>query len=114
MIKIEIIDIFEKVNLIAPIEQRRFFNYFDDSIKELNSQYEGFVFKENKEYSPPSSLNDKNVLLDLYSDAVVDNILFLIGQGESYKSEFIRKARQAYLHYWRSNAKGKVIKRAGW
>ena len=44
------LEIFEKVNLTMPIEQRRFFNYFDDTVTELQSMYSGFVFEKDTEY----------------------------------------------------------------
>ena len=109
-----ILEIFEKVNLVVPIEQRRFFNYFNDTINELLSKYDGFVTEEKTEYAPIKSLSDDNIVLPLYHNAIVDNILFLSGQGEAYKSEFIRKAHEAYLKYWNDNAKGRRIKRMRW
>lgn len=110
--------IFEKVNLTAPIEQRRFFNYFNDSVNELCTMFgERFVFGKDeagktKEYAPITALEDECAVLPLYSGAIVDNILFLSGAGETYKSEFMRKAENAYLEYWRENAKGRIMKRA--
>jgi hypothetical protein len=109
-----ILEIFEKVNLVVPIEQRRFFNYFEDTVNELQSLYGDFVFIKDKEYTPPTDLTDDNVVLPLYHNAIVDNILFLVGIGEAYKSEFIRKSRDAYLKYWNDNAKGRRIRRMRW
>ena len=110
-----LIEIFEKVNLVFPIEQRDFFNYFDDSVKEIEALYGGggkkLVFTPDTEYQPPATLYDDNSLLPLYSGAIVDNILFLSGQGEEHKSEFLRKARNAYLNYWYKNAKGRRMKK---
>lgn len=107
-----ILEIFEKVNLTTPIEQRRFFNYFEDTVNELQSMYNGFVFCKNAEYMPPRTLSDENVVMPLYHNSIVDNILFLSGGGETYKSEFIRKSRDAFLKYWNDNAKGRKMK--GW
>ena len=109
-----ILEIYEKVNLVVPIEQRRFFNYFDDSVNELQSLYRDFVFIEDKQYTPPPSLDDDNVVLPLYHNAIVDNILFLANAGETYKSEFIRKSKDAYLKYWNDNAKGRRKRRMRW
>ena len=110
----ELLEIFEKVNLINPVEQRRFFNYFADSVDELQTQYDGFVFVEDAEYEVPKSLTDENPVLPLYHTAIVDNILFLLGKGDFYKSEFIRKSNNAHLKYWNDNAKGKRIRRMRW
>lgn len=109
-----ILEIFEKVNLVLPIEQRRFFNYFEDTVNELQSLYPGFVFEKGAEYQPPSSLSDANDVLPLYHNSIVDNVLFLAGGGEEYKSEFLRKSRDAWLKYWNDNAKGRRMKRMRW
>ena len=109
-----ILEIYEKVNLLVPIEQRVFFNFFEDSVNELWSLYGDFIFIEAKEYAPPERLTDENVVLPLYHNAIVDNILFLADKGEQYKGEFIRKSKDAYLKYWRDNAKGRRIRRMRW
>ena len=118
--KMTLLEIFEKVNLTIPIEQRRFFNYFEDTVNELQSLYRDFVLitdtesDSEKEYTPPESLNDDNVVLPLYHNSIVDNILFLAGVGETYKSEFIRKSKDAYLKYWNDDAKGRRKRRMRW
>lgn len=104
-------EIFEKVSLVMPIEQRRFFNYFEDSVNELEALYSEYVFEKGAEYTPPSVLSDANVVRPLFHNAIVDNILFLAGGGETYKSEFLRKSRDAWLKYWNDNAKGRKLKR---
>lgn len=105
-----ILEIYEKANLVVPIEQRRFFNYFEDSLNELMAMYDGFVLEKGAEYTRPEILSETNVILPLYHNAIVDNILFLAGAGESYKSEFLRKSRDAYLKYWNDNARGRRLK----
>ena len=109
-----ILEIFEKVNLATPIEQRRFFNYLNDTIAELQAMYSGFVLEKNKELESPKTLSDTNIVLPLYHNAIVDNIIFLSGGEEAYKTEFIRKSRDAYLKYWNDNAKGRRLKKTGW
>lgn len=109
-----VLEIFEKVNLSMPIEQRRFFNYFEDTVTELQAMYSGFVFEKDTEYKPPVALLDNCVVLPLYSGAIVDNILFLAGGEEVHKTEFIRKSRDAFLKYWNDNAKGRKLKRLRW
>lgn len=109
-----LIEIYEKVNLVIPIEQRVFFNFYEDTVNELQSLYGDFVFIKDTNYTPPESLTDENVVLPLYHNSIVDNILFLANSGENYKSEFIRKSRDAYLKYWTDNAKGRRIRRMRW
>ena len=109
-----LLEIFEKVNLVIPIEQRVFFNFFEDTVNELQSLYRDFVFIEGKEYTPPKSLTDDNVVLPLYHNAIVDNILYLANKGDEYKGEFIRKSKDAYLKYWSYRAKSRRIRRMRW
>ena len=115
-----ILEIFEKVNIKTPVEQRVFFNYLNDSINEtggLHGDMPHLVFSNNitsADIVPVDSLDGDIVLLPLYHNAVVDNILFLCGQGETYKGEFIRKVGEAYNQYWSLYSKGKHIKRNGW
>ncbi len=110
-----ILEIFEKVNLAIPIEQRDFFNYFDDSVKEIEALYgadrKDLVFIPDTEYTPPTNLADENAVLPLYGGAIVDNILFMAGVGEEHKSKFLRKAKIAYLEYWNKNARGRRMKK---
>lgn len=107
-------ELYEKVNLVLPLEQRRFFNYFEDTVGQLQSMYNGFVLEDGALYQPPKSLCDTIYVLPLYAGAIVDNIIFLAGGEETHKSEFIRKSKDAYLKYWNDNAKGKKMKRRGW
>lgn len=109
-----ILEIYEKVNLIVPIEQRAFFNFFEDTVNELQSLYRDFVFVEDAEYTPPESLKDDNVVLPLYHNSIVDNILYMISNTADYKAEFLRKSKDAYLKYWNDNAKGRRIRRMRW
>ena len=101
-------DIYEKVNLITPLEQRRFFNYLEDTLVELMCLY-------NAEFEL-DLYDDLSAALEypLYAPAITDNILYLAGQGEVYKAEFLRKSQAAHLKYWTENARGRRVKRAGW
>ncbi len=111
-------EMYEKVNLVRPLEQRRFFNYYEDSVNELLMMYEDFVFLDDAEYVTPKTLDSNNVVRPLYHNAIIDNILFLASAGgennQMYKTEFIRKSRAAFHRYWSENAKGKRIKRPRW
>jgi hypothetical protein len=106
-----ILEIYEKVCLKTPMEQRRFFNFFNDSVNELLSSYD--IVTEG-EFEPITDLYADNVVLPLYHNAIVDNILFMASNDATYKSEFLRKAKSAYLKYWNDKAKGKRIRRMRW
>ena len=105
-----ILEMYEKVSLRLPLEQRRFFNYFNDSVHEIESLYSSFgdlVFLRDREFQPIKSLEDENVIRALYHESIVDNITFLAGGDASYKAEFARKAEAAWLKYWNDRAKGR-------
>lgn len=113
----DILDIYEKVTLKHPLEQRRFFNYYNDTVAELFAKYPLFTLKEGGSYEPVKSMNDDYQVRDLYIPAIVDNILYLAGQDESggvLKQEFIRKAQDAFLNYWNKTAHHKHTKRMRW
>ena len=106
-------EIFEKVNLIYPVEQRRFFNLLNDTISELGGLYgevPKLLYTEAEEPEPVTSLDCEIGILPLYQNAVVDNLLFFLTKEESYKNEFLRKSQAAYLKYWNTNAKGRRMK----
>lgn len=112
-------EMYEKVNLVMPLEQRRFFNYLEDGVLELAGMYEDkFLFdsgeNSEEEFVAAKVLSDDFPVKPLYHGALVDNVLFLAGAGEAYKGEFLRKARSAYLTYWNENAKGRREKRMRW
>ena len=110
-----LIEIFEKVNLKSPIEPRRFFNYYNDTIDEIKALYSPFVFEDkDTEDGTVSSFDDTITVKPLYMVGIVDNILFLNGVGEEYKAQFYDKTRSAWLEYWTQHAKGARIKRKRW
>ena len=109
-----LLEMYEKVSLKATIEQRKFFNYFDDSVNELLALYD-IVLIEGKSFEATTTdLYADNVVLPLYHNAIVDNILFMISEDANYKSEFIRKSKDAYSKYWRDKAKGVRQRRMRW
>lgn len=108
-----ILEMYEKISLKTPIEQRKFFNYYDDSVNELLATYD-IVIEDGKTYAPITDLYEDNVVLPLYHNAIVDNILFMISNEAEYKSEFIRKSKDAYLKYWKDKAKGTRQRRMRW
>ena len=121
-----VLEIYEKVNIRTPLEQRIFFNYLNDSVNEISELYGDMpktVFIGNiisADVVPISTLEDEMVLKPMYHNAVVDNILFLCGQGSDpnevreHKGEFVRKTKEAYLHYWGLYSRGKHVKRNRW
>ena len=106
--------------LSVSLEQRRFFSYFNQSVQEIEASLgvrryrsdeekgrSSFLWKSGFEGHRVRDLEEECPVLDLYVPALVDNILFLAGQGDTHKAEFIRKAKEAWLHYWNEGSRGK-------
>lgn len=112
----KIIDIFEKVNLTVPIEQRDFLNYVEDTIHELSSMYgEKFIFSgDDYKFTSPDSINEEIPVHEHYKKAIAENVLFLAGAGDVHQHEFIRQSRDAYLRYWNEDAKDRKLRRNRW
>ena len=106
--------LYERVNIAVRLEERRFLNYFDETVRELEAQYGDYLFINGETYKFPKSLTENCVVRPLYHNAIMDNILYLAAGGDEYKGEFIRKARLAYHKYWGERAKGMRIRRARW
>lgn len=115
-----VLEMYEKIVSNKPLNQRLFFNYLNESINELTSLHgcmAGVVFYPNiiaADLVPVKSFDTELNVLPLYHSAIIDNIMFLCGNGDVHKAEFVRKAQEAYLHYWNISSKGKRMKRAGW
>ena len=61
-----------------------------------------------------TTLTDTLNIDAVYHIAIVDNILFSTGAGDIYKSEFMRKSKEAFNRAWSIKAKGLKVKRARW
>lgn len=135
-----LLQIYERVNLRLPMEQRVFFDYYNDTVDELETMYSPFVFEQADEdeadictsvrRSPArgrraviprfSADEDKNALSDdinvreLYHSAIADNILYLGGAGDNYRASFIEKSHSAWLEYWHRSARGARVRRKRW
>ena len=114
VIKIKARIIFEKVDLIIPgVEQRRFFNWLNDTIDELRARCKNdkyVLVNESETVGIINNLEDDVNVRDLYLGAIVDNIVYNAGAGDEHKSEFVRKGDDAYKYYWGSN-KNRIMKK---
>lgn len=109
--------IYEKLNLKVPgIEQRRFFNWLNDTIDELRIMYKKneYIFVNGEVFEPVKELDDELNIRDLFAGAIVDNLLYYAGAGDGYKSEFIRKSELAYNQYYRENKQNRIIRKMRW
>ena len=92
---------YERVTLVTPLEQRRFFDYYDASVNELCVMFDKkYVFRKGCTYVAPESLNYEDVTREIFHESIIDNILYMAGAGEIYKSEFVRKANLGVKKAW--------------
>ena len=107
-------EIYEKVILRVRMEERRFFNHFNDTITELEALYPQRVC--DGVFTPFDNLNDDCNVKDLYGPAIVDDIIFLAGEDNdgTYKSEFLRKSQNAAHAIEKKDGKARRIRKRRW
>ena len=110
---------YEAVNMRVPIDERTFFEYFNESVAELVLKYKAkyiyTAFDEETNNPTVSSLKDENPIFDLYHIAVLYNILYLCGLGDSYKTLSLSYADEAHLKKQKErNTDGDFIERDDW
>lgn len=106
-------EMYERINLTVPMEQRKFFVLLNDTINELEVMH-GDISVGDAQITNINNLSDNFPVNPLYHSAIADNILFLAGAGEMYKTSFLNKSDNAQKKIWREKAKGKIIKRNRW
>ena len=134
-------NLFEKVNIRQPTDERTFLNFFNESVEELYVMFGAkYVTKISADKELPEkekdeikseaidtvtednsfvkSLNDKNCVYRHYHLPILYNILYLLGLGDSYKSMFLQRSEEAYQKVWKeqlnSSSEKKIIKRSRW
>lgn len=116
--KMTIKKMYEAVNLRTPIDERTFFEYFNESVAELVLKFKAkYIFTDDEKEKNPqiSSLNEDNPIFDLYHIAVLYNILYLCGLGDAYKTMFLSYSEEANLQKEKErDTKGDYIRSEGW
>jgi len=113
-----VVDIYERVCQFLPtLEQRRFLNFVNDSVVELEQQYYPLVVESGKTYVPlafDSNIADAEInVRPLYLTAIVCDVRYLAApQAEdaaAFKQEFFRQAQGAFFKYWHDTAHGRKV-----
>ena len=108
-----VIEMYEKVNIAKGVEQRIFFNLFNDTVDELVSLYGTGIFTGGRKDYRLTSLYEENPVLPLYHTAITENILSYVTGDEIRKNEFMMMSNEAWLRYWNDIAKGRRIRARG-
>lgn len=103
------IALYDRVCLTAPLSPKEFVAYFNDTVTELITMF-GDKYVCDGEYTELVSVNDGSNVYDMYSDAIVNNIIFLKTGNTDRKTDFLYKANKAYQYYWHKSIKKKQIK----
>ena len=102
--------VYEKVSLRTAMAQRLFFNYLDETCLELLALF-GSRAKAapDDEYKAAVILSDYINIKGIFIPAIVNNILYLAGMGDGYKTEFLRTAQNVS-----AGGGSGIIKRSAW
>ena len=93
---------YERVLLVTPLEQRRFFDYYEASVNELTMMFDAkYVMKKDCKFEAPENIEYEDKTRVFFHEPIIDNILYMAGCGDIYKTEFIRKANQAVKEAWK-------------
>lgn len=110
--------LYENVSLRAPIGEREFVDYLNETLSELAATYNKYVFRKGYEGTTVTGVAGELPTYPQYFAALVYNILYLCSYDKEgvYKSEFVRLAKAANDGIRQSELAGKprMIKRNGW
>lgn len=100
-------ELFASVSVRCPIDQYKFIYYFNQTVDEINLMYPLFTPLQHM-----NSFLDEREYPDILHGPISDNILFLAGFGDQYKSEFLRKMKYVFCAWWKmKQKKNGIIKR---
>lgn len=101
-------DIYIAVSAYADVDQFKFLVCFNETINEINLMYPLMDPLINV-----PDLNCECEYSEMYFSPIIDNILYLLGLGERYKGEFIRKMKFVFCAWWKKKgSKTGFIKRS--
>lgn len=99
--------VYDRVCLTNPVEQNKFVQFFNDSVRSLVGVYDSkYVFEEDTcDYSEIMHINDMSGVRDIYAECITDNVLYLVSGDNQKRVDFVNKADMAYKTVWRTFAK---------
>lgn len=103
-----ILSIYEAVCHAFPIDTNKFINYFNRTVDELSSEFDGkYLCGEDTCIIPAEVISDRSNIYDDYKTAVIDNILFFASGDTARKTDFVAHKALAYKKVWRRLHSGK-------
>ena len=101
-------DIYLAVSSYTDVDQFKFLVCFNETINEINLMYPVMDPLNNS-----TDLNCESEYSDMYFAPIIDNILYLLGLGDRYKNEFLRKMKFVFCAWWKKKcSKTGFIKRS--
>lgn len=101
--------LYDRVNLTVRISKPEFVAYYNDSVLYLVGTY-GEKYVCDGEYTELVRAEDGSNVIQLYSDAINDNIVFLKTSNTDRKTDFIQKSMNVYKTVWSKTIKRHQIK----
>lgn len=94
--------VYERVTQTVSIDESSFVMYFNDTINELMGKYRPkYVILPYSVFNDIEAIDDTVNVFGLYTQCIVDNIIYLINGDQNKKSDFINHAEQVYLTVFR-------------
>lgn len=96
------------VSNFAQIEQHAFFTFYNLTVGEIKAMYPKMDSLKTVDKLEAYTGVEPEIV-----SAIVDNILYNMGMGDKYKSEFLRKLKSYYISLWKKRfSVFKCIKRS--
>ena len=101
--------LYDRVNLTAPLSKPEFVAYYNDSVTYLVGRY-GKKYVCDGDFTKLTRADDGSNVYELYSDAILNNILYLKANNPDRKTDFIQGAENVYKTVWRNSITKAQIK----
>ena len=94
------------------MSQADFLNYYNDTINEIVNLYGESLTIDGNALDICTSLDEEVCLDDAYTEAIIDNIIYLANNDNTVKkNEYIRKSKNAYNRLWSRRARNMKFRR---
>lgn len=106
--------VYEYVCKIKAVPQDRFFAALNYTVRELVSKFGADIVMESSVIYDIVRLKDSTGVREEFSDALIDNILYLLTGDADRKTDFTAHAQYAYHTVWNEKNRGKGRRKEKW
>ena len=101
--------LYDRVNRTASLSKPEFVAFYNDSVIYLVSRYREKYVCDGK-HTKLARPDDGSNVYEYYSDAILNNIIYLKTNNADRKTDFIQEADSAYKTIWNESISKKQIK----